>query len=139
MPRNVRCGKEGSCLTNAMHEIGNRRRATASSSCCSVCRIAIFSISARARCGGITKSAAVVGKFAIGLYLGKAGVTSGFGAAGSVVALLVWMFYSAQIFLLGAEFTWLYAHSHGSRAADSPVTSASPVRSRAESTHSMGR
>ena len=80
-----------------------------------------------------------LGKFAIGLYLGKAGVTSGFGAAGSVVVLLVWVFYSAQIFLLGAEFTWLYAHSHGSRAADSPVTSASPVRSRAESTHSMGR
>jgi membrane protein len=80
-----------------------------------------------------------LGKFAIGLYLGKAGVTSGFGAAGSVVVLLVWVFYSAQIFLLGAEFTWLYAHSHGSRAAEGPVTSASPIRSRAESTHSMGR
>jgi len=59
-----------------------------------------------------------IGKFLIGLYLGKAGVASGFGAAGSIVALLVWVFYSAQIFLLGAEFTWLYAHSHGSRAAE---------------------
>ena len=57
-----------------------------------------------------------VGKYAIGLYLGKAGVASGFGAAGSIVALLVWVFYSAQIFLLGAEFTWVYAHSHGSKA-----------------------
>jgi membrane protein len=57
-----------------------------------------------------------IGKFLIGMYLGKAGVASGFGAAGSIVALLVWVFYSAQIFLLGAEFTWLYAHSHGSRA-----------------------
>jgi membrane protein len=57
-----------------------------------------------------------VGKFLIGLYLGKAGVASGFGAAGSIVILIVWVFYSAQIFLLGAEFTWLYAHSHGSRA-----------------------
>jgi membrane protein len=60
-----------------------------------------------------------IGKFLIGLYLGKAGVASGFGAAGSIVVLLVWVFYSAQIFLLGAEFTWLYAHSHGSRAAES--------------------
>ena len=57
-----------------------------------------------------------IGKFAIGMYLGKAGVASGFGAAGSIVALLVWVFYSSQIFLLGAEFTWLYAHNHGSRA-----------------------
>jgi membrane protein len=57
-----------------------------------------------------------VGKFAIGLYLGKAGVTSGFGAAGSIVVLLVWVYYSSQIFLFGAEFTWVYAHSHGSLA-----------------------
>jgi membrane protein len=57
-----------------------------------------------------------IGKFLIGLYLGKAGVTSGFGAAGSVVVLLVWVFYSAQIFPLGAEFSWVYAQSHGSRA-----------------------
>ena len=56
------------------------------------------------------------GKFLIGLYLGKAGVASGFGAAGSIVVLLVWVYYSAQIFLLGAEFTWLYAQSRGSRA-----------------------
>jgi membrane protein len=59
-----------------------------------------------------------VGKYAIGMYLGKAGVASGFGAAGSIVVLLVWVFYSSQIFLLGAEFTWLYAHNHGSRAAE---------------------
>jgi membrane protein len=57
------------------------------------------------------------GKFLIGLYLGKAGVASSFGAAGSIVVLLVWVFYSAQIFLLGAEFTWLFAHSHGSRSS----------------------
>jgi membrane protein len=41
------------------------------------------------------------GKFLIGLYIGKSGVSSGFGAAGSVVVLLVWVYYSAQIFLLG--------------------------------------
>jgi membrane protein len=56
-----------------------------------------------------------VGKFLIGLYLGKSGVTSAFGAAGSLVVLLIWVYYSAQIFLLGAEFTWTYAHSRGSR------------------------
>ena len=50
-----------------------------------------------------------VGKLAIGLYLGKSSVTSGFAAAGSIVLLLVWVYYSAQIFLLGAEFTWIYA------------------------------
>lgn len=55
-----------------------------------------------------------VGKFLIGLYLGKSGVTSGFGAAGSVVVLLVWVYYSAQIFLLGAEFTSVYTYRHGS-------------------------
>jgi membrane protein len=57
-----------------------------------------------------------IGKFAIGMYLGKAGVASGFGAAGSIIVLLVWVYYSSQIFLLGAEFTWLYAHNHGTRA-----------------------
>jgi membrane protein len=56
-----------------------------------------------------------VGKFAIGLYLGTSGVTSGFGAAGSLVVLLVWVYYSAQIFFLGAEFTWVYAHEYGSK------------------------
>lgn len=62
-----------------------------------------------------------VGKFLIGLYIGKAGVASGFGAAGSIVVLLVWVFYSAQIFLLGAEFTWIRAQSRDPvRAAEQP-------------------
>jgi hypothetical protein len=56
-----------------------------------------------------------IGRFLIGLYLGKSGVTSGFGAAGSLVVVMVWVYYSAQIFLLGAEFTWVYAHEYGSR------------------------
>ena len=54
------------------------------------------------------------GKFAIGLYLGNSAVASGFGAAGSVVALLLWVYYSAQIFFLGAEFTRQYALRFGS-------------------------
>jgi membrane protein len=56
------------------------------------------------------------GKVLIGLYLGKTGVASAFGAAGSLVVLLVWVYFSAQIFLLGAEFTWVYSHEHGSKA-----------------------
>jgi membrane protein len=62
----------------------------------------------------------IIGRYLIGLYLGTAGVGSGFGAAGSLVVLLMWVYYSAQIFLLGAEFTWVYAHRHGSRAATPP-------------------
>jgi membrane protein len=56
-----------------------------------------------------------IGKFLIGLYIGKSAVASTFGAAGSLVVLMLWVYYSAQIFLLGAEFTWVYAHEHGSR------------------------
>lgn len=58
----------------------------------------------------------IIGKYLIGLYLGRAGVTSSFGAAGAFALLLVWIYYSAQIFLLGAEFTWIYANNYGSRA-----------------------
>ena len=49
------------------------------------------------------------GRVVIGLYIGKAGVGSAYGAAGSLVILLVWVYYSAQIFLFGAEFTHAYA------------------------------
>jgi YihY family inner membrane protein len=55
-------------------------------------------------------------KLLIGLYLGRSTVTSGFGAAGSLVLFLLWVYLSAQIFLLGAEFTWVYSHQHGSRS-----------------------
>ena len=57
----------------------------------------------------------VLGKFLIGLYLGKSDMTSSFGAAGSMVLVMVWVYYSAQIFLFGAEFTWVYANLYGSR------------------------
>jgi membrane protein len=56
-----------------------------------------------------------IGKFLIGLYIGRSAVASTFGAAGSLVVVMIWVYYSAQIFLLGAEFTWVYAHSYGSR------------------------
>jgi membrane protein len=58
-----------------------------------------------------------LGKFLIGMYIGKSSMTHAFAAAGSVVVLLAWVYYAAQIFLLGAEFTKVYADDHGSRAA----------------------
>ncbi len=58
-----------------------------------------------------------LGKALISLYLGASGVASAYGAAGSLVLVLVWIYYSAQVFLLGAEFTWVYANARGSRRA----------------------
>ncbi len=58
-----------------------------------------------------------IGKFLIGIYLGKSSVTESFAAAGSLVVFLAWVYYAAQIFLLGAEFTKVYADDHGSRVA----------------------
>lgn len=63
----------------------------------------------------ITSILFTTGKFLIGVYIGRSALASGFGAAGSLVALLVWVYYSAQIFLMGAEFTWAYSHIFGSR------------------------
>lgn len=56
-----------------------------------------------------------LGKFLIGIYLGNSTVTSSFGAAGSLVLLLLWIYYSAQILLFGAEFTQVYANELGSK------------------------
>ena len=56
-----------------------------------------------------------IGRTLIGLYLGNAAVGSAYGAAGSLVVLLVWVFYSAQILLFGAEFTQVYTRRYGSR------------------------
>ena len=78
----------------------------------------------------VTAAMFEIGKLLIGLYLGKSGVTSGFGAAGSLVVLLLWVYYSAQIFLLGAEFTWVYAHQRGSKVGAPEAGSAPRVPSR---------
>ena len=67
----------------------------------------------------VTSALFTMGKFLIGLYIGKSAVASGFGAAGSIAVILVWVYYSAQIFLIGAEFTWVYAQKFGSMR-DSP-------------------
>jgi membrane protein len=72
-----------------------------------------------------------VGKFLIGLYIGRSAVASSFGAAGSLVVVFVWVYYSTQIFLLGAEFTWAYARKFGSmRGAaqvEPPALAAAPL------------
>ena len=70
-----------------------------------------------------------VGKFLIGLYLGRSGVASSYGAAGSLVIVLLWVYYSAQIFLLGAEFTRTYSYRFGSRSHErKPVKTGKPMQ-----------
>jgi len=59
-----------------------------------------------------------VGKYLIGLYIGSSTIASSYGAAGALAVVLVWVYYSAQIFLFGAEFTKAYAETHGSHAFD---------------------
>lgn len=75
-----------------------------------------------------------LGRSLIGLYVGRSGVTSAFGAAGSLVVILLWVYYSAQIFLIGAEFTWVYANTFGSRK----VTNGATVRRRTDTFESTG-
>ncbi len=66
--------------------------------------------------GAVTACLFAIGKYLIGLYLGRSSLSSAYGAAGSVMILLLWIYYSAQIFLLGAEFTHVYTYTHGTRA-----------------------
>ena len=70
-----------------------------------------------------------IGKFLIGLYLGSSGVASAYGAAGSLITVLLWVFYSSLIFLLGAEFTQGYASTYGSGVAPAPYSERSPTAS----------
>jgi membrane protein len=66
----------------------------------------------------------VLGQALIGLYIGKAGVASAYGAAGALLAILIWIYYSALIMLLGAEFTKVHAERHDSAAAASVTPNA---------------
>lgn len=78
----------------------------------------------------VTAALFELGKLLIGLYVGKAGISSTYAAAGSIAVILIWVYYAAQIFLLGAEFTKVYAGERGSHRAE-PATLApeTPVRS----------
>jgi membrane protein len=79
----------------------------------------------------ITSLLFVLGKFALGIYFAKSAVGSSFGAAGSLVIVLLWVYYSAQILLFGAEFTQVYARAHGSlkvaKQPEAPQTEPIPV------------
>ena len=68
----------------------------------------------------LTAALFTIGKYALGLYLGKSNVASAYGAAGSLVLILVWVYYSAQILLYGAEFTQVYANRVGERIVPAP-------------------
>ncbi len=72
----------------------------------------------------VTAALFTVGKILIGVYLSKSAFTSGYGAAGSLLVLLLWIYYSAQIFLLGAEFTREFTYAHGSRRNTRLITAA---------------
>ena len=66
--------------------------------------------------GLVTACLFSAGKLLIGLYLGRSSLSSAYGAAGSIMVLLLWIYYSAQIFLLGAEFTHVFTYTFGSRS-----------------------
>jgi membrane protein len=68
----------------------------------------------------VTSLLFLAGKFLIGVYIGRSNISSAFGAAASLVVVLLWVYYSAQIFLFGAEFTWVYSHKYGSRKGMPP-------------------
>jgi membrane protein len=72
-----------------------------------------------------------LGKFLIGLYLGRSSVTEGFGATGSLAVFLLWVYYSAQIFLLGAEFTWVCSRRRGAPGTVPAARSVAPAGSAA--------
>jgi membrane protein len=77
----------------------------------------------------VTSALFSLGKFLIGLYLGKASIGSAYGAAGSLAVFLIWVYYSAQIFFVGASFTRAFSERHGSRAQareDRPETAPPP-------------
>ncbi len=76
----------------------------------------------------ITSFLFVVGQFLLGWYLGRAGVSSGYGAFGSLVVFLIWVNYSAQIMLFGAEFTHVYAERLGSNGAAKTTIGEIPAR-----------
>jgi membrane protein len=82
-----------------------------------------------------------IGKQLLGLYLGKASVGSTYGAAGSLVAVVVWIYYSAQIFFFGAEFTHLYSETHGGsgESAATPLEFSETKSNPPESTQSLER
>jgi membrane protein len=75
----------------------------------------------------VTAGLFTLGKLVIGLYLGTSGLASSYGAAGSVIVLLLWVYYSSQIVLLGAEFTRAYVEQFGRRPPPSEFATKDPA------------
>lgn len=75
---------------------------------------------------GVTSLLFAIGKFAIGLYLARSRMNSLYGAAGSLIVFLAFVYYSAQIFFFGAEFTQIYANKYGSRIVPSDQAEPKP-------------
>jgi membrane protein len=71
--------------------------------------------------GAVTSLLFSIGKLALGIYLGKATFASTYGAAASIIILILWVYYSAQIFFLGAEFTKVFANRYGSQPSGHPA------------------
>lgn len=82
----------------------------------------------------ITALLFTVGKYLLGLYLGRSTASSTFGAAGSLVVLLLWIYYSSQILFFGAEFTQVYANTHGSRIGTKAAEDAAAINSAKDTT-----
>jgi membrane protein len=78
-----------------------------------------------------------LGKALFGLYLGRSAVTSVYGAAGSFVVILLWIYYSAQVFFFGAEFTKVYSRRFGAVVVPDP--SAVPLTAEARAAQGMDR
>ncbi len=85
----------------------------------------------------LTAALFTIGKFLLGWYLGREGVTSGFGAAGSLVVVLLWVYYSSLILLFGAEFTRVYARQFGSGVR--PASNAVPLSEEARAQQGIPR
>ena len=90
-----------------------------------VCQLTVSGVSVDRGTGAVSQIGAVitallltVGKSLIGTYIGRSGVASVFGAAGSLVIFLLWVYYSAQVFLLGAEFTRVFTQRHDTSPAE---------------------
>jgi membrane protein len=80
--------------------------------------------------GAVTSFAFNLGNGLVGLYLGRASVTAAYGAAGSLVVVLLWLYFSAQLFLIGAEFTRAYAERFGARLSVTELRELELVKSR---------
>jgi membrane protein len=74
----------------------------------------------------VTAALFTIGKYLIGLYIGNSGVASSYGAAGSLVALMIWIYYSSQILLFGAEFTQVFAARYGRRIVPTSIAISVP-------------